>query len=97
MTDDPSAPSKPYQSTERYTLFADMGEDDEGNAGVKSTPVCQVFRPKRKMVLHFDYGDDWFFPVTCTAVRESESKRRFSKVLSTKGTPPKQYPDADED
>jgi len=45
------------------------------------------------MLFHFDYGDDWFFLVTCTAVKESAAKRRFKKVLSTRGTPPVQYPD----
>ena len=84
----------PYHSKERYTLFADMGEG-EGEPGVNKTSVSQVFRLGRKMMFHFDYGDDWFFPVTCTAVQESEKKRRFKKVLSTAGTPPEQYPDPD--
>lgn len=86
----------PYRSKERYTLFADMGDamtDDE--RGVKDTRVSAVFRPKRKMIFHFDYGDDWFFLVTCTAVKESTAKRKFKKVLSTTGTPPEQYPDPD--
>jgi hypothetical protein len=55
-----------------------------------------VFRPKREMVFHFDYGDDWFFLVTCTAVKESAAKRKFKKVLSIKGKPPVQYPDYNE-
>jgi len=86
----------PYRSKERYTLFADMGDamsDDE--QGVKDTPVSAVFRAKRKMVFHFDYGDDWFFLITCTAVKESAAKRKFKKVLSTQGTPPVQYADPD--
>ena len=57
--------------------------------------MAAVFRPKRKMVFHFDYGDDWFFLVTCTAVTDSAAKRRFKKVLATTGTPPEQYPDPD--
>lgn len=80
----------PYRSKERYTLFADMG-DGEGEPGVKDTLVSAVFRTKRKMVFHFDYGDDWFFLVTCTAVKESTAKRKFKKVVSTTGTPPVQY------
>lgn len=80
----------PYASKERYTLFADIGEG-EGEPGVRRTPVAHVFRPGRKMLFHFDYGDDWFFLVTCTAVAESDKKRRFRKVLKIKGTPPVQY------
>lgn len=87
----------PYRSKERYTLFADLGDamtDDE--QGVKDTLVSAVFRPERQMVFHFDYGDDWFFLVTCTAVKESTAKRKFKKVVSTTGTPPVQYADPDE-
>jgi hypothetical protein len=82
----------PHRSKERYTLFADMGEDTD-NSGVKKTPLSAVFRPRRKMIFHFDYGDDWFFLVTCTAAKESSAKRPFKKVVSTHGTPPEQYPD----
>jgi hypothetical protein len=88
----------PYRSKERYTLFADTGEDpDRDDPGVQGTLVSTVFRPRRKMVFHFDYGDDWYFVVTCTGVRESEGKRRFKKVLATTGTPPEQYPDCEEE
>ncbi|RRJ94718.1 hypothetical protein Ga0100231_010560 [Opitutaceae bacterium TAV4] len=80
----------PYRSEECYTLFADMGEGDE-NPGVKKTRVSEVFRPRRKMIFHFDYGDDWFFLVTCTTVKESAAKRPFKKIVSTQGTPPTQY------
>lgn len=83
----------PYRSKERYTVFADSGDPEADDPGVKRTPVSAVFRPRRKMVFHFDFGDDWFFLVTCTAVRQSAAKRRFKKVLSTKGTAPQQYPD----
>jgi hypothetical protein len=85
----------PYRSKERYTLFADMGEG-EGEPGVHGTLVSAVFRPRRKMLFHFDFGDDWFFLVTCKAVKESEGKRRFRKVLSKSGKPPVQYPDCEE-
>lgn len=49
------------------------------------------------MILHFDYGDDWFFLVTCTAVQPGKAKRRFRKVLSTSGNPPEQYPAPDDE
>ena len=86
----------PYRSKERYTLFADIGEGEPGDRSVKRTRISEVFRPRRKMLFHFDYGDDWFFPVTCTAVKESPAKRPFKKVLATHGTPPEQYPDIEE-
>lgn len=81
----------PYRSKERYCVFA-----EEGDLGVQETMVPAVFRPRRKMVFHFDFGDDWFFLVTCTAVQESAGKRRGRKVVATQGTPPVQYPDPDE-
>lgn len=82
----------PYRSEERYTLFADMGEGEVGDGSVKNTKLSQLFKPRRKMVFHFDYGDDWFFLLTCTAVKESAAKRPFKKVVATRGTPPVQYP-----
>ncbi len=85
----------PYRSTERYTLFADIGEG-EGEPGVQDTLVCDVFSLGKQMLFHFDYGDDWFFLLSCTAVKESTAKRRSRKVISTKGTPPEQYPEFDE-
>lgn len=81
----------PYRSKERYSVFA-----DEGEAGVNETMVSEVFRPRRKMVFHFDFGDDWFFLITCTGVKEPGGKRRARKVVATQGKPPEQYPDCDE-
>jgi hypothetical protein len=86
----------PDQSKERYTLFADLGEAEAGDRSVKKTRIPAVFHPKKKMLFHFDYGDDWFFPVTCTAVKESVAKRPFKKVIATRGNPPVQYPDFEE-
>lgn len=85
----------PYRSKECYTLFADIGEDAD-DPGVKNTPVSAVFRPRRKMLFHFDYGDDWFFTVACTGVKESDASEPFRKVLAKKGTPPEQYPETDD-
>ncbi len=86
---------RPYQSTERYSLFADLGEGDD--PGVKNVRVSQVFRPRRKMIFLFDYGDDWFFLITCMRVKESEAKHRFRKVVATTGEPPEQYPGMDDE
>lgn len=86
----------PYASKERYTLFADLGEEAD-DPGVQRTRVSQVFHPQRRMIFHFDYGDDWFFLVTCTAVKPSKARRRFLKILSISGTRPQQYPGDDEE
>jgi len=87
----------PYRSKEKYTLFADMGESEDGEPGVKKTFVADVFAPKKKMLLLFDYGDDWMFLLACTGVEPAKTRRKVRKVLSTKGTPPEQYPDYDEE
>ena len=87
----------PYRSTEEYTLFADIGEDaKEGDTGVCSTDLIHVFQPKKKLLFHFDYGDDWHFIVTCLKIEETKSNFRKPKILDPKGTPPVQYPDYDE-
>lgn len=82
----------PLNSKERYTLFADMGDDpDFKDPGVKNTLVSAVFTPKRKMFYFFDYGDDWCFLVTCKKVTEAVGKRRLRVVIAEKGVPPVQY------
>ena len=86
----------PHRGQECYSLFSDMDEGegvDEG-PGVKRTLISSVFTPGKQMVLHFDFGDDWFFLVSCTANADAIAppKRRLRKVLSRSGTPPEQYP-----
>ncbi|MCW1923054.1 plasmid pRiA4b ORF-3 family protein [Luteolibacter arcticus] len=86
-----------HRSKEEYTLFADIGEEaKDGDSGVKTTLVDAVFRPKKKMLFLFDYGDDWMFLVTCTGEAEGRAFKR-PKLLATSGTPPVQYPDWDEE
>ena len=86
----------PYQSKERYTLFADLEDCEEEDQGVKGTFISQVFTAGKRMAFLFDYGDDWRFAVTCTVVRESKGKRRSRKVVMTMGERPEQYPDMEE-
>ena len=88
----------PYRSKEQYTLFADIGEETaKGDTGVRTTPLAAVFRPRKKMLFHFDYGDDWYFLVTCLKTEETKSKFRKPKILDKQGTPPEQYPDYKEE
>lgn len=87
----------PYRSKEEYTLFADIGEDAKpDDSGVETTRIDSAFRPKKKMLFLFDYGDDWMFLVTCTDERQGRAFKR-PKLLSESGEPPQQYPDPDED
>jgi hypothetical protein len=86
----------PLKSKERYTLFADMEDCEEEDPGVEGTFVSEVFTTGKRMAFLFDYGDDWRFAVTCTAVRESKGKRRSRKVVMTVGERPEQYPDLEE-
>jgi len=88
---------KHWQSHEEYTLFADIGEEaKESDTGVQGTSIESVFKPGKKMLFLFDYGDDWMFPVTCTGELESKPFKR-PKLLSTSGEPPEQYPDVEDD
>ncbi len=90
----------PYKSTERYSVFADMdepSEDETPDPGVENTPVATAFEKGKTMLFHFDYGDDWFFLIRCTAIAETDKKSRSKKVIATKGTPPEQYPDYDDE
>ncbi len=88
----------PYRSTEEYTLFVDMGEERhvETDTGVQTTRIDSVFKAKKKMLFHFDYGDDWFFLLTCTGEEEGKAFKK-PKTLKTTGAPPEQYPDWDEE
>jgi len=84
---------------EHYTLFADMedmGEDELlGAKSVRKTQIKNVFYEGRKMLFFFDYGDAWSFIVDCIGVENTSPSP--PKILTQKGTFPKQYPDYDEE
>jgi Plasmid pRiA4b ORF-3-like protein len=87
----------PYdENDEKYTLFSDMGESEDGALGVQKTLVADVFTKGKKMLFLFDYGDDWHFHVTCDEISNLKSKREGWKLLSFEGKHPVQYPDCDE-
>ena len=81
-----------YKSTEKFELFFDIGEADEGSQSVKNTKVAKVFSPNKQMLFHFDYGDDWYFLVDCLDVLESEASVKYPRVTKTIGKAPEQYP-----
>ena len=88
----------PFKSKEFYTLFADMEDvEDDGEPGVNRTFIEEVFKKGKRMLFLFDYGEDWIFDVTCTAVEPAENKRKVRKILSESGVAPIQYPDYDDD
>lgn len=89
--------NEPYQSDVRYTLFADIGEDNEGELSVQKTLIQDVFEPGRKMIFLFDYGDDWMFLLTCKKVEPAKTKKKTRQVISEKGDKPIQYPDFDDE
>lgn len=83
----------PYRSDEKYTLFSDMGESEDGEPGVEKTLIQDVFSRGKKMIFLFDYGDDWRFLLTCTEVLPAVDKKKVRKVISETGKVPRQYPD----
>ena len=88
----------PYRSKERYSVFAgvELEADDVIERGVKDTSVREVFTKGRDMLFHFDFGDDWFFHVTCTDVQESSARRKSRKITARRGQPPVQYEEEEE-
>lgn len=79
---------------EEYSLFADMdsGNTDisDGDTGVVTTLIDDVFVSNKEMIFLFDYGDDWRFDVTCLKVSVGPAFKR-AKILATEGIPPIQY------
>jgi hypothetical protein len=95
-----SNPENLYESDEVYELFADLpGTDVEPNVGsVKKTKLVDVFQPKKKMAMLFDYGDEWIFLVECTkAGQDAEAKTAYPRITEKVGESPEQYPDYDEE
>lgn len=91
--------NSPYAKTmeREYTLFADQGERRlPSDTGVEKTTIREVFKEGDTMLFHFDYGDDWQFPVQCTAIEQSKSRKRKPETLKVVGRFPEQYPDFDE-
>jgi hypothetical protein len=86
-----------FAAERKYDLFTDMieeGEDIEptGAGSVKKTMVSEVRRePSDRMVMLFDYGDDWRFTVVLKAWGVQDKTRKYPVILEEKGHAPKQY------
>jgi hypothetical protein len=87
-----------HDSPERYELFADMGEADQGVRSVRRTKLAAAF-PEigKKMLFLFDYGDQWEFKVELIGLGRKEPKTAYPRVVKQVGEAPPQYPDLDED
>lgn len=78
------------RSEEGYELFADIGEK-MNFPGVKKAKVSKVFHtPKRKMLLLFDYGDEWKFIVQYLEDGDLRGAK-LPVLLDSKGMAPDQY------
>lgn len=78
------------RSDEGYELFADMGEKIK-YPGVKKEKVSEVFHtPKLKMLLLFDYGDEWRFIVQYLEDEDMKGMK-LPILLESKGKAPDQY------
>jgi len=91
-----------HDSTVRYELFADMGDDSfmddcQPARSVKRTKVGQVFTtPGDKRQFLFDYGDDHRFIVEVLGFGEVEAGSKYPRVTARKGKAPLQYPPEDD-
>lgn len=78
------------RSEEGYELFADVGER-MNFPGVKNAKVSKVFHnPKQKMLLLFDYGDEWRFIVQYLEDGDLRGTK-LPALLEAKGEAPDQY------
>ena len=90
-----------YLNSERkYELFADMKKEDiepTGAESVKKTKISDVWKNiGDKMLLLFDYGDDWRFVVELSGFGEKQPKTKYPRIIKSIGNAPEQYPEIDE-
>lgn len=79
------------RSKKGYELFADIGEKMEF-PGVKRAKISKVFHtPKQKLLLLFDYGDEWHFIVQYLGDTEVQPGQKLPLITESKGETPDQY------
>jgi hypothetical protein len=72
-----------FAAARKYDLFTDMiaeGQDIDptGAGSVKKTMVSEVWQePDDRMVMLFDYGDDWRFNVVLKAFGVQDTRRKY--------------------
>lgn len=83
------------QSERKYELFADL--EDQGiepvdSGSVKKTKINEVWKkPGDKMMMLFDYGDEWRFIVELKGVGVSNKDAKYPRLLKQAGKAPQQY------
>ncbi|NWF66288.1 MAG: hypothetical protein HXX81_02350 [Campylobacterales bacterium] len=79
---------------ELYRMYFEGEEKyDKNQSYTDNIVVAQIFKPKKKMVFLFDYGDMWFFVLECLEIREPKpTEKRFPYGFNVKGEAPIQYP-----
>ncbi len=84
------------KSEKMYELFADMedqGIEPTGAESVEKTKISEVWQNiGDKMMMLFDYGDDWRFVVELIGFGEKQPKIKYPRVIKTLGPAPEQYP-----
>lgn len=88
-----------YKSEKKYELFTDMNDvEPTGAESVKKTKIDEVWKNVGdKMLLLFDYGDNWLFVVELIGFGKKEAKKKYPRIIKKVGIAPEQYPEADED
>jgi Plasmid pRiA4b ORF-3-like protein len=87
-----------YRSKERYELFADLGQANEGVRSVRRTKLGTAFPEMgKKMLFLFDYGDEWLFTVELIGLGRREPKAAYPRVVKQVGQAPPQYPDLEDE
>lgn len=85
------------RSEKGYELFADIGEKMKF-PGVKGAIINKVFHtPKQKMLLLFDYGDEWHFIVQYLGETDVKPGQKLPLVVESNGDAPDQYGGFEED
>ena len=87
----------PFKSHIGYEEFADLGEESEF-PGVAESTVAEAFPQKSyRLLLLFDYGDDWRFILRCTAIEPAAEGVTYPELIDSAGEAPEQYPIYDDD
>ncbi len=76
-------------------LFGWNGEEDDRTPLPEPTLAESGIAPRHSFVFLFDFGDYHYFNVKTLHVAEPERGVRYPRIVSTKGTPPEQYPEWD--
>jgi hypothetical protein len=88
-----------FTARDRYARKRTWLIDPERDTGWDKT-LAEIFPvdKNRRLFYLFDFGDQWIFSIGKRAKSKQPKPREYyPNVIKIKGTPPKQYPDFDED